>query len=118
MTQNEELPVEFRVRLLEKKKELDARLERINANVRRPLDTDSKERAKELEDQEVVDALGNEAREELRKINDALKRMAAGTFGRCLTCGQQIDKDRLLAYSYAEECIDCATRDELNQLNR
>ena len=106
-------PDELRDRLLQKKQELSARLERIHQNLRRPLDADSKERAKELEDQEVVDALGNEARDELLKINDALERMTAGSYGRCLECGGAIGAQRLLAYPYAEECIDCATVDEL-----
>ena len=54
-------PRELFEQLLQKKDELNARLARIHLNIRRPLDADSKERAKELEDQEVVDALGNEA---------------------------------------------------------
>lgn len=98
--------------LIKKKDELTARLDRINQNVRRPLDADSKERAKELEDQEVVDALGNEARRELAKVSDALKRMSAGTYGLCAECGGAIGDKRLVAYPYAEECIDCATLEE------
>ena len=105
-------PPELRDRLIEKKDELTKRLDRIHLNVRRPLDTDSKERAKELEDQEVVDALGNEAREELAKITDALERMADGSYGICAECNSAIAEQRLLAHPYAEECIDCATLDE------
>jgi RNA polymerase-binding protein DksA len=95
-----------------KKSELSARLERITANLRRGYDADSKERAKELEDNEVVDALGNEAREEIAKISAALKRIAAGNYGTCIACGQEIAPQRLAAYPYADECIDCAQQDE------
>ena len=105
-------PQELRDSLLQKKDELNARLVRIHQNVRRPLDADSKERAKELEDQEVVDALGNEARDELAKVSDALRRMESGNYGICTDCGNSIDQMRLLAYPYAEECIDCATLEE------
>ena len=64
---------------LEKKKaELTVRLQRITANLRRGYHPDSKERAKELEDSEVVDALGNEARAEIRNISAALQRIDAG----------------------------------------
>ena len=49
-------------RLEQKKVELTVRLDRITQNLRRGYHPDSKERAKELEDSEVVDALGNEAR--------------------------------------------------------
>lgn len=98
----------LRERLELKRDELSARLDRITANVRRSLDTDSKERAKELGDKEVVDALGNEAREELGKITTALARMDIGTFGLCSDCGTQIAAERIEAYPYASECIDCA----------
>ena len=36
--------------------------------------------------QEVVDALGNEARLELAKIMKALRRMDSGEFGTCAEC--------------------------------
>ena len=76
----------FRQRLIGKKSELEERLRRITANVRRPLNADSKEQAKQLEDQEVVDALGNEARTELAKVNEALERLESGSYGSCSSC--------------------------------
>lgn len=101
-----------RARLEKKKSELTARLERVTANVRRAHDQDSKERAQELEDSEVVDALGNEARLEISKINEALRRMANDEYGICDECGSDIDKGRLDAHPYARKCIDCARFDE------
>lgn len=98
--------------LLRKKEELTERLERITANLRRGYEADSKERAKQLEDSEVVDALGNEARSEITKISMALARMDSGQFGTCIECGLPIDEGRLIAYPYALECIDCARLDE------
>lgn len=103
---------ELRAVLVAKKKELSGRLDRITANVQRGFDADSKEMAKELEDSEVVDALGNEAREELAKISAALLRMDDGRYGSCLECGEPIEVDRIKAYPYADECIDCARFDE------
>lgn len=103
---------ELRERLLLKKAELSGRLERINANLRRPLNADSKERAVELEGSEVVDALGNSARVDMHKISDALERMSSGQFGVCMTCVGPINKERLLAYPHAMECIECATANE------
>ena len=102
----------LRTELETKKAELTARLERITANLRRGYDADSKERAKEMEDSEVVDALGNEAREEIVKISAALQRFDAGQFGICIECGAEIQPARLAAYPYADECIDCAEFDE------
>ncbi len=102
----------LRSELLQKKEELTARLERITENLRRGYDADSKERAIQLEDSEVADALGNEARAELKKISAALARMKSGAFGICINCGMPINQSRIKAYPYALECIDCATLDE------
>ena len=103
---------ELRQRLEKKKAELGARLERITANVRRGYEADSKERAQQFENNEVVDALGNEARQEIAKISAALRRMDAGDYGLCVECGEKIATSRLDAYPYADECIDCAEFDE------
>jgi DnaK suppressor protein len=106
----------LRKQMESKKAELTARLERITANLRRGYDADSKERAKEMEDSEVVDALGNEAREEIAKISAALTRVAAGEYGSCIACGTVIAPQRLDAYPYADECIECAEFDEQRRL--
>ncbi len=103
---------EIRESLLLKKEELATRLERINANLRRGYEADSKERAKQLEDNEVVDALGNEARDELKKISAAMQRLDSGDYGICIECGLPINEGRLKVHPYADECIDCAEFDE------
>lgn len=103
---------DLRRQLEQQKEELSGRLERITANLRRGYHPDSKERAKELEDCEVVDALGNEAREEIAKISAALRRMDADEYGICNECGSEIDRGRLEAHPYARKCIDCARFDE------
>ncbi len=102
----------LRAELNQKKEELAARLAKITANLRRGYEADSKERAKQQEDNEVVDALGNEARTEIVKISAALKRMDTGDFGICIECALPIDEGRLKAYPYADECIECAEFDE------
>ena len=102
----------LRAELEEKKEELNRRLIKIKANLRRGYDADSKERAQQFEDREVIDALGNEARVEISKINEALNRMQSGDFGFCSICGAEIKQQRLVAYPYALECIDCANEEE------
>ena len=105
----------LRADLQQQERELKQRLLRIGKNQRRPLESDSKERAIQLENQEVVDALGNEAQEELGLISAALARIAAGEFGLCTDCGNTISEQRLLAFPQAEKCIDCASLDEEKQ---
>jgi len=106
---------EVRQALETKKEELTVRLERIHANLRRGSEADSKERAKQFEDNEVVDALGNEARAELAKISAALQRLDSGEYGLCVECGLAIESGRLKVYPYADECIECAEFDERRQ---
>ncbi|MDZ7643114.1 MAG: TraR/DksA C4-type zinc finger protein [Woeseiaceae bacterium] len=102
----------LRLELKAKQEALTERLERIRANHRRGLDPDSKERAKELEDSDVVDALGKEATEELGLIRQTLERLDDGTYRTCRRCGGAIDRKRLAAYIYASECIACASEGE------
>ena len=108
----------LRKELEAKKLELSERLARISANLRRGYEADSKERAKQQEDNEVVDALGNEARTEIAKISAALRRLDSGDYGICTECGLSIEKGRLQAYPYADECIDCAEFDEKRKARR
>ncbi len=108
----------LRAELTQKKQELSERLDRISRNLRRGYEADSKERAKQLEDNEVVDALGNEARQEIAKITAALQRIDSGDFGICIECGQPIEEGRIKAYPYADECIDCAEYDERRRSRR
>jgi DnaK suppressor protein len=105
----------LRQRLLQKKQDLTARLERISNNLQRGLDPDSEERAKQLEDRDVVDTLGKEAQLELQQIAATLRRMDDGQFGICAGCGGSIKDARLEAYPYATECVDCARRSEVRR---
>jgi len=100
-------PTELHEQLSQKQEELNARLNRIELNVNRHLDADSKERAKELQDQEVVDALGNKTRWELEQIDATLDRLTTGQYGKCVACGADIEVDRLYANPYAQDCVDC-----------
>lgn len=99
---------ELRRRLSERRAELDALLDRIHRNIKRGLDRDSKERAKELEDSDVVDALGNDAVGERSMIDATLARLDAGQYGTCVSCGEAIAAARLEAYPYASRCVECA----------
>lgn len=100
---------EIRSQLLAKQQELNRRLENIKSNITRGRSADSQEQAQELENAEVVDALGNEARTELRLIAKALDQIRNNTYGDCVDCGKIIPPARLKAHPFAERCIDCAT---------
>lgn len=109
--------VELRELLLAKREELADRLARLKKNLTSGRSADSQEQAQELENAEVVDALGNEAQLELSKIAQALDQMKHDHYGECVTCGKEIPLARLKAYLFAERCIRCATAEE-NRLDR
>ena len=50
-------------------------------------------------------SIENNVRDLLRKIDGALRRMDAKTYGLCERCGKPIEKARLKALPYAELCI-------------
>lgn len=88
--------------------ELEARLARYQAHQRRALDKDSREQAGEVQNDEVVEALDQEAREELAQVDHALARLAAGEGETCERCGEEIGARRLEALPYATHCLRCA----------
>lgn len=68
---------------------------------------DEGENASEVEEYADNLALENTLEKELKKINNALERMADGTYGICKNCGEMIDIERLKAYPAAQNCIKC-----------
>jgi DnaK suppressor protein len=98
--------------LQDKQAELARRLASIKENLTGGRSADSQEQAQELENAEVVDALGNEARNEISQIARALDQIKNGTYGVCSDCGETIPMARLEAYPFADRCIRCATAAE------
>jgi len=103
---------EIREVLLAKRAELAVRLEGLKRNLTAGRSADSQEQAQELENAEVVDALGNETRLELSRIAKALEQIKNGVYGSCADCGTPIPMARLEAHPFADRCIRCATAEE------
>jgi DnaK suppressor protein len=57
-------------------------------------------------DDEVIALLHHE-REELRAVREALARLAEGTYGACLECGEPIGASRLSVLPEAALCVGC-----------
>lgn len=71
-------------------------------------------RVSDLEDQSLADLLFdvNLAEvtrdvQEVRAIERAPRRIALGTYGVCVSCGQPIERERLEAYPTANRCAAC-----------
>ena len=84
------------------------RLSSIKKDVTQSHSGDSAEQAQERENDEVVDAIGNETAASIREIQEALDRIADGTYGECESCGKPIAEGRLKAIPEATRCVDCA----------
>jgi RNA polymerase-binding protein DksA len=88
--------------------ELTGRVAEIDSELRKPLPADSEERATYLENQDAFEGIGNSEIQEIQQIEEALKRIAEGTYGVCAQCGADIDPKRLKALPNATRCISCA----------
>jgi RNA polymerase-binding protein DksA len=53
-------------------------------------------------------AMRDKERTQLRHVEEALARLDAGTYGKCIACGKQIAAERLEAIPWARHCIECA----------
>ena len=94
--------------LREHREELRQRLNEIETELDRPSDPDAEERATEREGDEVLEGVGQAGLNEIRAIDAALERIAQGTYGICVTCGEYISEERLNAVPYATKCRYCA----------
>ena len=61
---------------------------------------------------EIDYTLGENSGQVLAAIDSALKRIDEGTYGTCVSCGEQIRYERLEATPWVSLCIDCKRRAE------
>lgn len=94
--------------LLQQQLELQTRLDSVDRDLAKPHSADSAEQAVERENDDVLRSLKLEAEAELAGIQQALRRMEAGEYGYCESCGEEIHAGRLEAMPWATRCIDCA----------
>jgi DnaK suppressor protein len=92
------------------------------------------ERDAKADHQELIDSIrdrGDEALEELRertvfsliemkhdelqRIEDAIRRIESGEYGRCVDCGERIGLPRLRAMPYAVRCRRCQAEQETRE---
>lgn len=58
----------------------------------------------------------NAERSFLHLIEEALKRMKAGSYGLCANCEEEVQQKRLDAVPWAKYCIECQEKQERGQL--
>ena len=105
------VPVEKRKEQLEARLgELRTRLTRIEDELEQPVSDSFAEQAVEREEEEVLEDLGAAGVQEVRMIDAALQRIAAGTYGTCVSCGEPIGEERLNVLPATPICRDCAAQ--------
>lgn len=96
--------------LLARRAELLERLNRIDDELDEAPNPDWEENAIEKEDDEVLEALGESGLSEYRAIEAALRRIEDGSYGICVSCGEEIEEGRLDLVPHTPLCKQCASQ--------
>ncbi len=101
---NNELKAIFTKRIIE----LQQRVDSIHQDFADGRNSDWAEQAAERENDEVLNALESEAKNEIQQLCNAISHIEKGNYGICQACGGSIAKQRLLVQPAAIKCIHCA----------
>jgi RNA polymerase-binding transcription factor DksA len=102
----------IRTRLITRQAELRSREARVNADLRHerdPLTADFADQAIQRSNDEVLAVISDSAASELSQISVALRRLDAGQYTTCASCGEEIAAERLATVPYTDRCVRCAT---------
>ena|SRR5579863_6011807 len=117
---------EMKKRLLAKQAELQKQIGGLTEAYPKPVDSievsegpqDFEETAVDfLETQQEQSIMANE-QALLTEVQNALKRIDAGTYGKCVVCGQPIPEKRLEAIPWAARCVKDEEQLEQRNLSR
>lgn len=79
-------------------------------NTDREMPGDWQEAAQLVENDEVLEALEETARERIEGLRNALRRIATGHYTTCVRCGDDINPRRLAAIPVTTLCVRCAAQ--------
>lgn len=94
--------------LLARRAELLGNIARIEDQLDDPVPKDWEDAASERQGDEVLTALGQSDQAEIRRIDAALLRIAAGDYGDCVQCGNPIAERRLQLLPDTPFCANCS----------
>lgn len=112
MSQDPSSEPQVRAALLQRRKELATRTQRVGRDLARgnePLEQDFSDQAIQTQNDETLEAIGAAALSEIAAIDRALLRLAQGQYGICENCHEPIDALRLQAVPYATTCGRCVS---------
>jgi len=100
----------FKKRLEDRQRELQHTVTRTTQDGREA-DTESAQdiadRAAQSYNKEFLFHQSNNERQLLQMVEAALTRIHEGTFGQCISCGDEINPKRLEAVPWTRHCIEC-----------
>lgn len=106
--------------LLQKRQEIMTELEQVLGRSLTQEQQRRLESAMDVGDQSIVDlerelgiSLLEMQNRKRQLIDEALTRLAEGTYGKCAECGVEISEKRLAAVPFAKLCVECQSRQEL-----
>ena len=105
----------FKSQLLALKKELSQRVDALENDIHHKdeaVEKDFAEQATQAENDDVLNALDDEAKTIIIQIDNALLRIQNKTFGTCVECGAEINENRLKVVPYSALCISCAEKEQ------
>lgn len=111
----------FKKRLEDRQRELRQNVSRAEQDGRAAdLDTaqDIADRASSSYQKEFLFHQSSSERQTLQMVENALSRIREGTFGECISCGNEINPKRLEAVPWTRYCIDCQEKLEKGQLEQ
>ena len=111
----------FKKRLEERQRELRQNVSRTEQDGRSAdLDTaqDIADRASSSYQKEFLFHQSSSERQTLQMVEGALSRIREGTFGECISCGNEINSKRLEAVPWTRYCIECQEKLEKGQLEQ
>lgn len=97
--------------LKNKMQELEQRAKKLSKELTREnmdVSKDSEDRAQELENEEVAEAIAMQTQQELQQVQHAILRIKQGVYTQCELCSEEIELKRLSALPYTALCADCA----------
>ena len=91
--------------------ELTRRITAIEADIhhkKEPVEKDFAEQVTQRENDDVLSAIDEEAKQTVHLIDAALTRIKNGNYEICAICGEKIPEKRLAALPYVTTCVSCA----------
>lgn len=109
----------LRETLEERRAELQGEIDRMDADLRSiGVDQDDEkgslgnhlaEDGSNVMEAERITTITSDIQDVLVQINGALERLDDGSYGTCEQCGKTINEERLEAFPYVANCIECQT---------